>query len=170
MSMIETALNVFAADPTALTAAQAGALVAAGICEVVEGNLVLKVKSEKAGSSPRGSKKAELEALQAEWQPQVDAAIIELAAGMKKITFDSVWKLLGCPEKAQHRQPILNAITAHVVSGNLEKVRPRESNFGIFYLVTNEGHATFFPAPEPEAEVEPEAEAEMTEAEAPSEE
>jgi hypothetical protein len=163
-TMIETALNVFSTSPENLTPAQAGALVAAGICEVVEGQLQLRVKTEKTGT-PRGSKKAELAALQAEWQPRVDEAIVELASGFKKITFDSVWKLLGSPEKGTHRQPILNAITTHVEAGRLEKVKPRDSNFGIFYVLTESGHAAAFG--EPEAEMT-DAEAEMTEA--PSEE
>ena len=137
-SNITTALETATRNPARLTRIQVYHLTLAGLLGLDdEGNFVVTPKAEK--KAQRGKTKA----LIAQWAPEVRRAVMTPEAhlsldkdGNRKITFDSVWKFLGCPDKGTNRSAMLATMTEMTEEGVLTKIRPNNSNFGIYYILT----------------------------------
>lgn len=137
-SIITSSLEVANKNPARLTKVQVYHLTLAGLLGLDdEGNFVVTPKAEK--KAQRGKTKA----LIAQWAPEVRRAVMTPEAhlsldgdGNRKITFDSVWKFLGSPDKATNRSAMLATMTEMTEEGTLTKIRPNNSNFGIYYIIT----------------------------------
>lgn len=132
--IITTALAQANKNIDRLTRVQVYHLTAAGLLGLdEEGNFVVTERAERRVA--RGSANA----LIAEWKPQVLAAVRQLGTDTN-VTFrvDDVWKLLGRPDKATHRSPILKNLQAMRDGGLITQHKRGNSNFGIYYTVTDE--------------------------------
>ena len=137
-SIITSSLEVANKNPARLTKVQVYHLTLAGLLGLDdEGNFVVTPKAEKK------AKRGKTKALIAQWAPEVRRAVMTPEAhnsldgdGNRKITFDSVWKFLGCPDKGTNRSAMLATMTEMAEEGVLTKVRPNNSNFGIYYILT----------------------------------
>ena len=137
-SNITLALETATRNPARLTRIQVYHLTLAGLLGLDdEGNFVVTPKAEKK------AKRGKTKALIAQWAPEVRRAVMTPEAhnsldrdGNRKITFDSVWKFLGSPDKATNRSAMLATMTEMAEEGVLTKVRPNNSNFGIYYILT----------------------------------
>jgi len=117
-----------------LTRVQVYHLTTAGLLALdEEGNFVVTPRAERRVT--RGTKAA----LIAEWKPQVLAAVRQLGTDTN-VTFrlDDVWKLLGRPDRETHRFPILKNLQALRDEGLITQHKRGNSNFGIYYTVTDE--------------------------------
>ena len=136
-SNITLALETATRNPGRLTRIQVYHLTLAGLLGLDdEGNFVVTPKAEK--KAQRGKTKA----LIAQWAPEVTRVCHTQEAhndrdkdGRRKITFDSVWKFLGCPDKETNRSAMLATIKAMAEEGVLIQIKPRpNNNFGIYYI------------------------------------
>ena len=127
--ILATALADANKNPGRLTRIQVYHLTAAGLLGLnEEGEFIV---TEKA---TRKVNRGKTEALIEEWAPKVQGAVKELIKDDTTIIrVDDVWKLLGSPDKATYRTPILKNLQALRDDGVLIQHKRGNSNFGIFY-------------------------------------
>jgi predicted component of type VI protein secretion system len=127
--ILATALADANKNPGRLTRIQVYHLTAAGLLGLnEEGEFIV---TEKA---TRKVNRGKTEALIEEWAPKVQGAVKELIKDDTTIIrVDDVWKLLGSPDKATYRTPILKNLQDLRNAGVLTQHKRGESNFGIFY-------------------------------------
>jgi len=137
MSDITLALAVAKKNTARLTKVQVYHLTKAGLLGMnEEGEFIITEKAERKVA--RGKTKGLIEG----WAPEVRRAVMTPEAhnsldgdGRRKISFDSVWKFLGSPDKAVNRSPMLATIKAMAEEGTIVQVRPNpNNNFGIYYI------------------------------------
>ena len=140
MSDITLALAVAKKNTARLTKVQVYHLTKAGLLGMnEEGEFIITEKAERKVA--RGKTKALIEG----WAPMVREAVLTPEAhndidaeGRRKITFDSVWKFLGRPEKKLNRSPMLATIKTMAEEGTIVQVKPYpDNNFGIYYVNPN---------------------------------
>ena len=138
--IITSALAAAAKNPARLTRIQVYHLTAAGLLGLdEEGNFVVTPKAVKT------AKRGKTKALIAQWAPEVRRVVNTPEAhnsldkdGRRKISFDSVWKFLGCPDKTTNRSAMLATIKAMAEEGTIVQIRPNpNNNFGIYYINPN---------------------------------
>jgi len=127
--IITTALAVANKNTARLTKVQVYHLTAAGLLGMnEEGRFIVTPKAERKVVRGKNAQ------LVAEWAPKVEAAVTELIKDENTaIRVDCVWKLLGRPDKATHRTPILKNLQKMRDEGRLTQHKRGNSNFGIYY-------------------------------------
>ena len=130
-NILADALAAANKNPGRLTRVQVYHLTAAGLLGLnEEGEFFVTEKATRKVA--RGKTKA----LIAEWAPKVQGAVRELIKNENTcIRVDDVWKLLGSPDKAQFRSPILKNLQALRDAKVLTQHKRGASNFGIYYTM-----------------------------------